>query len=199
MAVQQTTAPRTYVGDARWQGWKQSFGLAIAMGMRLIRFVPICAIPFVFLASLALASTDRDGKELPLPRFASLKAAEVNLRTGPGASYPIDWVLTKPSMPVEILAEFETWRRIRDIQGTEGWVHQMMLSGKRTAIVTGAAREIRRKADPAAGVVAIAEPGVILTLLECEAGWCRVDIQGKRGWLPRGSFWGAYDSERLKN
>ncbi len=167
--------------------------------MRWIRFAPICALFLAFSASVALAATDRDGKELPLPRFASLKAAEVNLRTGPGPNYPIDWVLTKPTMPVEIVAEFETWRRVRDVQGTEGWVHQMMLSGKRTAIVTGKAREVRRKADPAASVIAIVEPGVIASLLECDGGWCRVDVQGKKGWLPRSSFWGAYDGEKVKN
>jgi len=172
--------------------------------MRLIRFAPICASFLVISASFiaagaAMAATDRDGKELPLPRFASLKAAEVNLRTGPGSNYPIDWVLTKPTMPVEILAEFETWRRVRDVQGTEGWVHQMMLSGKRTAIVTGQPREIRRKAEPTAPVVAVVEPGVIASLLECDGGWCRVDVQGKRGWLPRNAFWGAYEGERVKN
>jgi SH3-like domain-containing protein len=162
-------------------------------------FAPFCALVLAFSSSTVLGSTDRDGKELPLPRFASLKSGEVNLRTGPGANYPIDWVLTKASMPVEIIAEFETWRRVRDVQGTEGWVHQMMLSGKRTAIVVGQPREIRRRADPTASVVAIVEPGVIASLMECDGGWCRIDVQGKRGWLPRNAFWGAYEGEKVKN
>src|SRR5258708_28049028 len=73
----------------------------------------------------------------PLPRYLSLRSDEVNLRTGPGVRYPVDWVLQRRNMPVEVLAEFENWRKIRDWQGTEGWVHQSMLSGRRYAIVTG--------------------------------------------------------------
>jgi SH3-like domain-containing protein len=173
--------------------------LAIANVMRMHRFVSIFVLALAFSPSPALSATDRDGKELPLPRFASLKSGEVNLRTGPGASYPIDWVLTKATMPVEIIAEFETWRRVRDVQGTEGWVHQMLLSGKRTAVVIGEPREMRRKAETTASVVAILEPGVIVSLLECDGGWCRVDVQGRRGWLPRAAFWGVYEGEKVKN
>src|SRR6202048_2611436 len=72
---------------------------------------------------------------LPVPRFVSLHADRVNLRTGPGDRYPIDWVFTRKDMPVEIIAQFEHWRQIRDWEGTKGWVHQRMLAGKRDVIV----------------------------------------------------------------
>ncbi len=87
------------------------------------------------------------GTGLPLPRFVSLRAREVNLRIGPGVQYPVDWVYLRQNLPVEIVAEYGTWRKIRDWQGTQGWVHQSMVSGTRTFIVTGQERTIRRKGD----------------------------------------------------
>ena len=82
---------------------------------------------------------------LPLPRFVSLRAEEVNMRAGPGVRYPVDWVYKRKNMPVEVIAEFGTWRKVRDIQGTQGWIHQSMLSSNRWVTITGPARTLRRK------------------------------------------------------
>ena len=56
-------------------------------------------------------------------------------------------------MPVEIIAEYEAWRKVRDWEGTEGWMHQSLLSGQRTAIVMAEETTLRRAAaETAAGV-----------------------------------------------
>lgn len=68
---------------------------------------------------------------LPLPRFASLRADKTNMRTGSGVRYPIDWVYQRPGLPVEIIAEYGNWRKVRDWLGAQGWAHQSMPSGKR--------------------------------------------------------------------
>lgn len=133
-----------------------------------------------------------------LPRFVSLRSDEVNLRTGPGVRYPVEWVLQRRYMPVEVLAEFENWRKIRDWQGTEGWVHQSMLSGRRYAIVTGDVRMIRRQPESNSPAVARLEPGVVAQLVECKEQWCRVDANGIKGWLTRADFWGVYGNEAVK-
>jgi len=133
-----------------------------------------------------------------LPRYASLRSDEVNLRTGPGVRYPVEWVLQRRHMPVEILAEFENWRKIRDWQGTEGWVHQSMLSGRRFAIITGDIRALHRQADPNTPAVARLEPGVVAQVIECKEQWCRLDANGFKGWLTRSEFWGVYPSETVK-
>lgn len=138
---------------------------------------------------------------LPLPRFASLRAGEVNLRTGPGVRYPIDWVFRRRALPIQIVAEFGTWRKIRDEQGTEGWVHRSMLSGKRTALTVGKpglAQTLRRQARDDSPAVARIEPGVVGEVLECADAWCRLDVQGFRGWLPRQGLWGVTADERIK-
>ncbi len=134
---------------------------------------------------------------LPLPRFVSLRSDTVNVRSGPGVRYPIEWVFTKRFMPVEVLEEFEVWRKIRDWQGTEGWVHQTMLSGKRSAIVTGEVRDLRHESDGHASVVARIEPGVVGQLLDCHGAWCRVEFDGQKGYLPKAEFWGAYPNETI--
>jgi SH3-like domain-containing protein len=133
--------------------------------------------------------------EANLPRFASLRAGEVNVRTGPGVRYPVEWVFVYRHMPIEIVAEFDTWRKVRDWQGTEGWVHQSMLSGRRTAIVTTGRRPIRDVPARDARIIAEVEERVVGQLLECKPQWCRVDVAGFRGWIRRAVIWGVYDGE----
>lgn len=131
----------------------------------------------------------------PLPRFVSLRAPKVNLRTGPGIRYPIDWVYTRKGMPLEIIDEFETWRRIRDWQGSIGWVHQSMLSNRRGALVVGRQRLMRRAPKDGAPVMALVEAGVVGRLLGCGGGWCRIAVKGFEGWLKEKEIYGAHPGE----
>tara|TARA_R110002110_G_scaffold5407_4_gene27941 strand:+ start:12292 stop:12789 length:498 start_codon:yes stop_codon:yes gene_type:complete len=134
---------------------------------------------------------------LPLPRFVSLRASKVHLRTGPGVRYPVDWIFVQRNMPVEIVAEFENWRKVRDWQGTEGWVHRSMLSGKRTAVVKGGIQPLRRNPASSATLTARVMEKVVARLLECEGDWCRVEIGKQRGWMRRTHIWGVYRDEKL--
>ena len=111
-----------------------------------------CLLGMLMAASILAASSAWAGESeawQKLPRFVSLRSDQVNLRVGPGENYPIEWVLTRKEMPVEIVKEFENWRMIRDWQGTEGWVHERMLTGKRAVVVKGGIRTLHRQPDPA--------------------------------------------------
>jgi len=152
----------------------------------------------LLLLPAAAAAQSRSGDALPLPRFVSLRAEEVNLRAGPGSRYPVEWVYQRRQMPVEIVAEFENWRKIRDWQGTEGWVHQSMVTGRRSFIVTSREAAMRSRPEPAAPLAAKLEATVIGSLIECNPQWCRGDAGGVRGWIARAEIWGAYPSETLK-
>lgn len=132
---------------------------------------------------------------LPLPRFASVASGEVNVRTGPGMQFPIRWVYTRPGLPVRVVEEHDNWRRVEDPDGTEGWTQSNLLSTRRTVLVAGGTREVRRKADPDARVLLRAEAGVLADLLECAGEWCRVELADKRGWLPRDGIWGVLPGE----
>ena len=152
--------------------------------------------------ALALgASSASAGEAEPsekLPRFVSLRSDQVNLRVGPGENYPIQWVLTRKEMPVEIVKEFEHWRMIHDWQGTEGWVHERMVTGKRSVVIKGSIRALRRQPDLAADVVARAEPGVCAHLIECRGAWCRVEAADITGWVQRIEIWGVYLDEAVQ-
>ena len=134
---------------------------------------------------------------LRLPRFVSLGADQVNLRYGPGREYPVSWVLARRGLPVEIIAEFDAWRKVRLHDNDEGWVHSSLLSSRRTVVITDGIAELRRTPAADARVALRAEPGVIGELLDCEGDWCRVDINGRRGWLQRHAFWGALPGETV--
>jgi SH3-like domain-containing protein len=129
------------------------------------------------------------------PRFASLRSDKVYLRVGPSADYPIQWVYIRKGLPVEILANFDIWRKIRDFDGTEGWVNQQLLSGHRSALVTGSVRDLRHDPKPEADIVARLEPGVVAQLAHCDPVWCELKVDGYRGWLKREEFWGLEPGE----
>jgi SH3-like domain-containing protein len=146
---------------------------------------------------LAVATSAGAAEKERVPRFVSLRSDEVNLRTGPGERYPIDWVLVKKGLPVEVIEEFDVWRRVRDWQGSEGWVHQRMVAGARTVIVTGKLRTLRAEPGDGAPALAQVEPGVIARLIECRDAWCRVEAESIKGWLKRGEIWGVYADETV--
>jgi SH3-like domain-containing protein len=141
---------------------------------------------------------------LPLPRFVSLKPSKVNLRIGPGRQYAVSWLFQKSGLPVEIIQEYDNWRRIRDADGAEGWVYQSLLSGRRTGIVAPWKKNdpktlINLYAGPGetAGIVARIEPGVIGMLEECNGDWCRFKIDRVSGWVKQPEVWGAYPGEKF--
>jgi SH3-like domain-containing protein len=133
---------------------------------------------------------------LPLPRFASLAASEVNVRTGPSIDHPIRWVYRRVGLPVRIVEESDVWRRVEDPDGETGWAHASLLAVQRTVLVIGPGiQELRRSAAPDGRVVARLEPGVVGEFGGCEDGWCRVEVAGERGWLPRDVLWGVAATE----
>jgi SH3-like domain-containing protein len=165
------------------------------------------AVKFVaVVVMLALGAVDMAGaaekSAEPVPRFVSLRADAVNLRSGPGSRYPIEFVYHRKGYPVEIVAEFEQWRQIRDWQGTEGWVHQRMVTGARNVVVQGAQHILRQSADAGAAPIAKLDPGVVAHLLECRDAWCRIEVQSGssdiKGWLARSDVWGVLPNEVVK-
>jgi SH3-like domain-containing protein len=133
--------------------------------------------------------------QLPVPRFVSLKSSAGNARRGPGLTHRIDWVFTRAGMPLRITAEYEHWRRVEDSEGLGGWVNYSLLSGVRSVLVTQDMTEFRRSPEDAAEVVYQAELGVIGRLLECEPDWCRISVEGEKGWARKTALWGVDPAE----
>ena len=150
-----------------------------------------------FLVVLGPAPAVAQSTGLPLPRFVSLAATETNVRTGPAETFPIRWVFTRQGIPVQIVEESDDWRRIIDHEGETGWIHASLLSSRRTVLITGDVRPLRRTPRSDARVVLLAEPMVVGDLLSCEGAWCLVEIDGRRGWLERGQFFGVAEDEKV--
>lgn len=139
---------------------------------------------------------------LPLPRFVSLKSGKVNLRVGPGTQYAVEWRYLKAGLPMEIIQEYDNWRRVRDAEGTEGWVHGSLLSGRRTAMAAPWLRgqprkyvEMRRGPGAASGLAARIEPGALLTVEACDGSACLARAGGTEGYVSQKQIWGVYPGE----
>ncbi|MCB1563637.1 MAG: SH3 domain-containing protein [Alphaproteobacteria bacterium] len=132
----------------------------------------------------------------PLPRFVSLSSDEVFVRTGPGQRYPVRWAFKKDGLPVEIILEYDIWRKIRDHDGEEGWVHKSLLSGRRTALITGESpASLYRKPDENSRLSARLEPGVLVSVKSCGGVWCNINTMGYEGWAKQNVLWGVYENE----
>ncbi|WP_083507911.1 SH3 domain-containing protein [Aureimonas frigidaquae] len=145
-----------------------------------------------------------DPDRLPLPRFVSFKSEPVNLRVGPGRDFPIAWRYAKRGLPMEIIQEFEQWRRVRDSEGSEGWVYYSLLSGQRTALAAPWRKgedvklNVRRAAAAESAPVALLEPGVVVRVEECTGTVCRVQVADRTGWMDQNQLWGVYPGESFR-
>jgi SH3-like domain-containing protein len=176
-----TARPRAGMGVVRCS-------LRAPLAVALLTVFGVSALP------AAAAENDARAK---VPRFVSLRSDQVNLRVGPGQTYPIEWLLTRKGLPVEVVKEFQNWRMVRVWRDASGWILDRMVTAERHVIVEGAVRVMRRRPEAQSEVVARAEPGVVARLLECRGDWCRIDAGGYQGWLQRGDVWGILPDETI--
>lgn len=136
---------------------------------------------------------------LPIPRFVTLKADKVNVRRGPSSDHPVAFVFQRKGLPVEITAEFENWRKIRDSDGAEGWILQSMLSGRRNGFVAqwsgSTALDLRQEASARSGIEARLQPGVLAAIKTCDGQWCEISASGYYGYVEQSQLWGVYPGE----
>jgi SH3-like domain-containing protein len=155
-------------------------------------------------SSAALAAGDTSvgsASGLPVPRYVSLKPDRVTVRGGPTRDHEIAFVFTRAGLPVEITAESDNWRRIRDWEGAEGWVYHSLLSGRRTALVSAKKPDelvpLYDKADVTSTLVARLQPGVLASVKHCTGIWCRISGAGFDGWVVQERLWGVYPNEKI--
>lgn len=171
-----------------------------------IALTTVLSMAFLAAAPALAQSAATGASGLPLPRYVSLKAKRVNLRIGPGRDYAVSWLYTRSGVPMEIIQEYDNWRRVRDVEGTEGWVYQSLLSGDRTAVAAPWKKnaqgesfiDMRGESRTSAEVIARLEPGVVISIRECNGEWCRAEVDGVSGWIAQGDVWGAYPGEAFK-
>jgi SH3-like domain-containing protein len=113
----------------------------------------------------------------------------------------VRWVYTRAGMPVEVTAEFENWRRIRDWEGAEGWVYHSLLSGKRSAVVVPTLKDdlvpLYESPDAKSPETARLQSGVLGQLKSCNGTWCQFVGKNFDGWIRQERLWGAYPNEKV--
>lgn len=168
--------------------------------MRFLLIFAFLTMFFVPLPSLAQeAEVNYRTTGLPIPRFVSLRSDKVFVRTGPALRYPIKWIFHKDGLPVEVVQEFDTWRKVRDIEGDEGWIHQSLLSSRRAVLISSKEMVgLQKTPETGARLMAMLEPNVVAELHTCEGEWCDVSAGGYRGWAQRKFLWGIYDREDVR-
>ena len=169
------------------------------MGVAVLLAAVLAAATF----NLAYAAGETAGPVtgLPVPRFVSLKSDRVNVRGGPQRTHDVAWQYTRSGLPVEITAESDNWRRIRDWEGAEGWVYHSLLSGRRTAVVVPKSKDelvpLFENPDGESNVTAQLQSGVLASLKSCTGTWCRVTGKGFEGFIRQERLWGAYPNEKV--
>lgn len=144
----------------------------------------------MILLSLAVVGPASAQSDPQLPYWASISVDEARMRKGPSPDVPVIWEYRRKDLPVRVVARFETWRKIEDPDGTQGWMAARLLSRTRTAIVTGEIRPMREDASISAAVAYRAEPGVVGRITDCKDGWCLFDVKGRKGWIQTDHIWG---------
>ena len=171
------------------------------MGKKITPYLFFLAVFLLFPAVLPAQDDPADSSAFrsttyPLPRFVSLGSDKVYVRTGPGQRYPIKFLYKKSGLPVEVILEYEAWRKIRDQEGDEGWVHKSLLSGRRTGLIRSEDLvSVYQKPKTEARIVAYIEPNAIGGLKECQDGWCTFESAGYKGWVETKYIWGVYEGE----
>jgi SH3-like domain-containing protein len=175
----------------------------MAIARQGIRIGLVLAASIAALASARAAgdAASGPGSGLQVPRFVSLKSDRVNVRGGPTKDHDVAWVFTRSGLPVEITAEFENWRRIRDGEGAEGWVYHSLLSGRRTAMVVPKAKDdlvpLCEQPEQTCATVAKLQAGVLASVKRCTGSWCRIAGEGFDGWIAQERLWGVYPNEKV--
>jgi len=159
------------------------------MGLRVFAVFGLALLMAAVIVCDPARAQDRE-----LPYWMSLRYDEVRMRTGPSEEYPIDWVYKRKGLPVKVVRVREGWSFVEDPEGTRGWIARSQLAGQRGVLVRGKGlADIRAEPVASAALRWRAEPGVVGTLAGCRAGWCEVDIAGRKGWIARARLWGAED------
>lgn len=168
--------------------------------MTFLRFVfclGLCAIISAGATATLAQDTPQKGRvtNLPLPRYVSMKAQEGNARRGPDVRHRIDWVFSHQNMPLQIVDEFEHWRRVLDVEGQGGWMHFRLLSGVRTVVFVADSVKLYKKPDRESEAISAAERGAIAYLDACQPDWCRVSQGRLWGWVEKTNLWGVGAAE----
>jgi SH3-like domain-containing protein len=188
------------MGGAAGLAQRQWIGIALKLAAVLVVFAGVNARAADDAGAAAAAASQT---HLPIPRFVSLKSDKVNVRRGPSTDQAIVWVFSRAGLPVEIIAESDNWRRVRDSEGADGWVWHSLLSGRRTVLIAPWTKPpesvpLLSRKSTSAGMVAELQPSVLGNVLSCDGEWCELSVDDYSGFVQQDKLWGVYRGEVIK-
>lgn len=163
----------------------------------MVRFIG-CAVSLALAMASATGTSRAAETKRVVPYWASIGASKARMRTGPARTYPASWLYQRVDLPVQVIGVFKEWRRVRDPDGTQGWMQANLLRDTRTGIVRGGPPvEMRERPTVAARLLWRAAAGVVGRLSQCGNGWCRLDVKGQAGFVEVAGLWGVEAEEAL--
>ena len=158
----------------------------------------IAPLLLIVLGSLSLSAASAQSRR-ETPYWASIASGQAMLRTGPGRRYPATWTYVRADLPIRVVEIYRNWRRVQDPDGTTGWMLVSLLSDTRTAIVRGESpRPMHEQPDEVSAIRFRAAPGVVGRISRCGGGWCRLDVQGRSGFIRTDHIWGVGANETIE-
>lgn len=160
-----------------------------------MKAIMAAALAAITVCGMADTASSASAPQRKTPYWASLSAGQARMRTGPGRNYPANWQYQRQGLPVQVLEVYPGWRKVRDQEGTEGWMIGNLVSDQRTAMVKAGVADLRDTPNPGAKVLWRAEAGVIGRVSHCGEGWCRIDVKGRGGYVETSALWGVDPDE----
>jgi SH3-like domain-containing protein len=172
----------------------------------LRRLTWVLSLSLVILGSLMALSSRADAQYVgtgpetgkTLPRFVSLGEDKAFLRRGPTMQHAIEWVYLRRDLPIQVVAEHDNWRKVRDFDGTIGWMNRVVLSNERTGMVLLDGTTLHRLPTPDSAVVALMGDGLVGKVDRCIDGWCEMRFPEISGWLPQSALYGVGRDEEFR-
>jgi len=152
-------------------------------------------IIILILSFIIFTSTDLLAKKVITKKYLSIRTSVANLRIGPSSSHPIAFVYEKKNMPVEVIDEFEVWRKVKDYQGDIGWIHLSQLSRKRTLLTMKDGIVLFKNATIYSKPIIKIGNLEAASIKKCIPNWCLVEIQQYKGWIQTDHVWGLENKE----
>ena len=123
------------------------------------------------------------------PKYASIKKERAYSRHNASFDAPLEWIYQKKNLPILIIDKYDVWKKVRDIEGTEGWIHTSMISNKKT-FINNKEQNLLKYKDNSKIVNAIVKKGVVGKIINCNEIFCKVKIKPYRGWIEKKYLWG---------
>ena len=177
----------------------------INFGLYKFKEINICISSYIilfstilFLSDIALSDNENiknsiNGSGLKLPRIVSTKNSLTYFRTGPGREFPIKYELKQRSYPLEIVAEFNNWRKVRTQNNFNGWVHTQLLSSFKSGLIIDDTLLKRIPSNRSLSKARLLR-GLLIKIKKCKIQWCKVEINHNNnfvGWVQKEKIWGA--------